>query len=121
MASAKTIESNAISTPKPPAAARIALDTLRSVNDAIVPELRSSAGDAVALDDIAEAQGATLIAKGGYNSAWLVKLRGIFEVRPSSVIATTTSVSIVTDKGRYAGHAGCRGGKRLPRRPCLLL
>ena len=80
MASAKTVKLDARSTPESPTRRRIALDTLRSANDAIVPRLRNNASDTVALGDIAEAQGATLIAKGGYNSVWLVRLRGIFEL-----------------------------------------
>lgn len=110
MASARTIKSNAKPTPKSPTTRRIALDTLRSANNAIVPKLRNSASDTVALDDIPEIQGATLIARGGYNSVWLVKLHGVLEVGLPFICSTATSVPVTTDNG-----AICRF-RRLSRR-----
>ena len=99
MASAKTIKSNAIPSQKSRTTRRRALNTLRSANSVIVPKLRNSASDTVALDDIEEVQEATLIAKGGCNSVWLVKLHGIFEVGPSVTDLIAIPVSIATDNG----------------------
>lgn len=79
-----------MSTQKSTTTAAIALDTLRSANNAIVGKARAvmesqqepkpqsldlDAGEAAIFRSV------TLLAKGGYNTVWLVRLHGYFEVR----------------------------------------
>ena len=79
-----------MSIPKSTTSAVIALDTLRSANNAIVRKVRAvmesqqdpkpqclelDAGEAAIFRSV------TLLAKGGYNTIWLVRLHGYFKVR----------------------------------------
>ena len=79
-----------MSIPKSTTTAVIALDTLRNANNAIVRKLRAvmenqQEPNPQSLDlDSTEAgnfRSVTLLARGGYNAVWLVRLHGSFEVR----------------------------------------
>ncbi|KAI1117696.1 kinase-like domain-containing protein [Nemania sp. NC0429] len=68
-------------------------DTFRNISNAIVPKLRRlppiqelHRGDAVDIGGIDLVQHVTLLAVGGYNSVWLVKLHHRVEVAPTLLV-----------------------------------
>ncbi|KAJ5088840.1 hypothetical protein N7456_012456 [Penicillium angulare] len=83
---AKLIRSNDLCSQKPPTTGKTALDALKSASNAIVQKLLrvapqdECAGNTVDLDGINEVEGVTLLAKGGYNMVWLVKLDDCYEI-----------------------------------------
>lgn len=78
-------------------------DTLRSVSSAIADRLRgaprsSTIGDSVdvrAVDDITDV---SLLAHGGYNTIWLVKLRAQLEVKCNLLVFLAPSNCCVAKK-----------------------
>jgi hypothetical protein len=87
MASVRNIKSNARSTAKSSITKLTTMATLKSVSYAIVRQLHTlpsvealQPGDAVNIDGIDLVQDVTLLAVGGYNYVWLVKLHQGLEV-----------------------------------------
>lgn len=86
MASAQNTKSSVPYTQRSSTTSKTTRDTLRNVSSAIADRLRgasrsSTIGDSVdvrAVDDITDV---SLLAHGGYNSIWLVKLRAQLEVK----------------------------------------
>lgn len=100
MASAQNIKSSVPYTPRLSTTSKTTRDTLRSASSAIAKMLRSvlitsKIGDSVdvpALDDITDV---SLLADGGYNSIWLVKLRTQLEVKCSLLVSLGTAKQLL--------------------------
>lgn len=105
-----------MSTPKSTTTAAIALDTLKSANNAIVRKVRAMMESrqepkpqSLDLDSTEAAifQSVTLLAKGGYNTIWLVKLHGYFEVDLSESVGQGGSQVVTRSFNEYALRLLC--------------
>lgn len=96
MASAQTTKSSVTYTQRSSTTSKTTRGTLRSVSSAIADRLRgaprsSTIGDSVDVRSVDDITDVSLLAHGGYNSIWLVKLRAPLEVKCNLLVIWGTA------------------------------